>query len=344
VASGRNAVSRGTGSCRTRGRRSRTARTPRPAVGRIVYTQWCDQRGGIIADVTVTRLAEDQYVVISGDNLHRRIPAWIRRQTREGEFLTVTDVTSGNALLSVQGPRSRELLQRLSPNDWSNDAFGYLTAQKVELGYTPLWALRVTYVGELGWDLLVPTEFGATLYDQLREAGADLGFRPTGVGALGTMRLEKAYRDMGHDIDSTDTPLEAGLGFAVAWDKPGGFVGRDALLKQKESGPPTRRLVNVLLDAPELDLVGDEPVYWDGQPVGIVRAGAFGHSLGASCGTPRSGATSPSPPPPSPPAPSRSTSPAPASPPRSPSSPSSTPSDPASCADRVDPRGSGDQR
>ena len=155
------------------------------AVGRVVYTQWLDDRGGIIADVTVTRLAEDQYVVISGDTIHRRVPAWIRRQTRDGEFLTVTDVTSGNALLSVQGPRSRELLQRLSPDDWSDDAFPYLTAQKVELGYTPLWALRVTYVGELGWDLLVPTEFGATLYDQLREAGADLGFRPTGVGALG---------------------------------------------------------------------------------------------------------------------------------------------------------------
>jgi glycine cleavage system aminomethyltransferase T len=254
------------------------------AVGRIVYTQWCDDRGGIIADVTVTRLAEDSYVVISGDNIHRRIPAWIRRQTRDGEFLTVTDVTSGNALLSVQGPRSRELLQRLSPDDWSNDAFPYLTARKVELGYTPLWALRVTYVGELGWDLLVPTEFGATLYDQLREAGADLGFRPTGVGALGTMRLEKAYRDMGHDIDSTDTPIEAGLGFTVAWDKPGGFVGRDALLKQKEAGPPTRRLVNVLLGSPDLDLIGDEPLYWDDQPVGIVRAGGFGHSLGASCG------------------------------------------------------------
>jgi 4-methylaminobutanoate oxidase (formaldehyde-forming) len=254
------------------------------AVGRIVYTQWCDERGGIIADVTVTRQSEDQYVVISGDNIHRRIPAWIRRQTRDGEFLTVTDVTSGNALLSVQGPKSRELLQRLSPSDWSNDAFPYLTAQKVELGYTPLWALRVTYVGELGWDLLVPTEFGATLYQQLREAGADLGFRPTGVGALGTMRLEKAYRDMGHDIDSTDTPLEAGLGFTIAWDKPGGFVGRDALLKQKESGPPTRRLVNVLLSAHDLDLIGDEPLYWDGRPVGIVRAGGFGHSLGAPCG------------------------------------------------------------
>ena len=145
--------------------------------------------------------------MISGDTIHRRVPAWIRRQTRDGEFVIVTDVTSGHALLSVQGPRSREVLQRLSPDDWSDDAFPYLTAQKVELGYTPLWALRVTYVGELGWDLLVPTEFGATLYDQLREAGADLGFRPTGLGALETMRLEKAFRDMGHDIDSTDTPL-----------------------------------------------------------------------------------------------------------------------------------------
>ena len=254
------------------------------AVGRVVYTQWLDERGGIIADVTVTRLAEDGYVVISGDNLHRRVPAWIRRQTRAGEFVVVTDVTGGHSLLSVQGPRSRDVLQRLSPDDWSDAAFPYLTAQKVELGYTPLWALRVTYVGELGWDLLVPTEFGATLYEQLREAGADLGFRPTGLGALETMRLEKAFRDMGHDIDSTDTPLEAGLGFAVAWDKPGGFVGRDALAKQRESGPLTRRLVNVLLSSPDHDLYGDEPVYWDSAPVGHVRSGGFGHSLGAACG------------------------------------------------------------
>lgn len=254
------------------------------AVGRIVYTQWLDARGGIIADVTVTRLAEDAYVVVSGDNLHRRVPAWIRRQTRDGEFVVVTDVTSGQSLLSVQGPRSRELLQSISPDDWSNEAFPYLTAQKVELGYTPLWALRVTYVGELGWDLLVPTEFGATLYDQLREAGAALGFRPTGVGALETMRLEKAYRDMGHDIDSTDTPIEAGLGFAVAWDKPGGFVGRDALLRQREAGPPNRRLVNLLLDSADHDLFGDEPVYWDGEPVGHLRSAGFGHSLGAPVG------------------------------------------------------------
>ena len=253
-------------------------------VGRVVYTQWLNERGGIVADVTVTRLADDQFMVVTGDNIHRRVPSWIRRHTRDGEFLTVTDQSSGFSLLSVQGPRSRELLQRLSPDDWSNEAFPYLTAQRVELGYTPLWALRVTYVGELGWDLLVPTEFGTTLYDQLREAGADLGFRPTGIGALDTMRLEKAFRDMGHDIDSTDTPLEAGLGFAVAWDKPGGFVGRDALRQQRESGPLPKRLVNVLLESPDHDLHGIEPLFWDGEPVGIVRSGAFGHSLGAACG------------------------------------------------------------
>ena len=256
-------------------------------VGRVVYTQWLDERGGIIADVTVTRQAEDQYVVVSGDTIHRRVPAWLRRQTRDDEHVAVIDVTGAYSLLSVQGPRSRDLLQSLSPDDWSDAAFPYLAAQRVELGYTPLWALRMTYVGELGWDLLVPTEFGATLYDQLRAAAdgiVDGGFRPTGLGALETMRLEKAFRDMGHDIDSTDTPLEAGLGFAVAWDKPGGFVGREALLKQKESGPPANRLVNVLLASPDHDLVGDEPVYWDGEPVGLVRSGGFGHTLGAACG------------------------------------------------------------
>jgi glycine cleavage system aminomethyltransferase T/glycine/D-amino acid oxidase-like deaminating enzyme len=253
-------------------------------VGRIVYTQWLNEFGGIIADVTVTRLAEDEYLVIGGDNIHRRIPAWVKRQTRDDEFVTVTDTTSGMAMLSVQGPKSRELLQRLSPDDWSNEAFPFLTAQKVELGYTPLWALRVTYVGELGWDLVIPTEFGTTLYEQIREAGSDLGFLPTGLGALSSMRLEKAYRDMGHDIDSTDNPLEAGLGFAVAWDKPGGFVGRDALAAKRDSGPLESRMLTFLLQDPDVDLVGAEPIFWDGTCVGYVRAGAYGYTLGGATG------------------------------------------------------------
>jgi glycine cleavage system aminomethyltransferase T/glycine/D-amino acid oxidase-like deaminating enzyme len=253
-------------------------------VGRIVYTQWLNEYGGIIADVTVTRQAVDEFLVIGGDNIHRRMPAWIKRQTAGDEFVVVTDMTSGLAMLSVQGPKSRELLQRLSPNDWSNEAFPFLTAQKVELGYTPLWALRVTYVGELGWDLVIPAEFGARLYDQIREAGADFGFMPTGLGALSSMRLEKAYRDMGHDIDSTDSPLEAGLGFAVAWDKPGGFVGKEALLKRRNSGPLESRMLTFLLQDPSFDLLGAEPIFWDDRCVGYVRAGAYGYTLGAATG------------------------------------------------------------
>jgi 4-methylaminobutanoate oxidase (formaldehyde-forming) len=249
-----------------------------------VYTQWLNERGGIIADVTVTRLSEDKYLVISADNVHRRIPAWIQRNTESDEFVVVTDVTSGSAMLSVQGPRSRELLQRLSPNDWSNDAFPFLTAQQAELGYTPLLALRVTYVGELGWDLVIPSEFGPKLYEQIREAGADLGFRPTGLGALSSLRMEKAYRDMGHDIDSEDTPLEAGLGFAVAWDKPDGFIGRDALLKQKDGGPLERRLLTFLLKDPTYDLLGAEPILRNGEVAGYMRVGAFGYSLGGATG------------------------------------------------------------
>lgn len=253
-------------------------------VGRIVYTQWLNEDGGIIADVTVTRLADNEFLVIGGENIHRRIPAWIKRHTRNDEFVIVTDVSSGTAMLSVQGPRSRELLQRLSPNDWSNEAFPFLTAQKIELGYTPLWALRVTYVGELGWDLVIPTEFGAKLYEQIRHAGSDLGFMPTGIGALASMRLEKAYRDMGHDIDTADTPLEAGLGFAVAWEKPGGFIGREALIKERDSGALERRMVTLLLDDPAYDLIEDEPVFWDDTCVGYIRAGAYGYTLGASTG------------------------------------------------------------
>ena len=252
--------------------------------GRLVYTTWVNESGGIMADGTVTRIAEDRYILMVSDVIHRRVPAWLRRHKRDDEFVVVTDVTSGYSLFSLQGPKSRELLQRLSPDDLSNEAFPYLTAQRIEVGYTPVQALRVTYVGELGWDIMIPTEFAATMYRQMREAGADLGFQPTGMGALSSMRLEKAYRDMAHDIDSKDNPLEMGLGFTVAWDKAGGFIGRDALLKAKESGAPSKRLVQFLLDDPSQDLFGGEPIYCDGQHVGYMRTGAFGHTLGAAVG------------------------------------------------------------
>lgn len=247
--------------------------------GRIVYTQWLDMRGGIVADLTVSKLADERFLIICSDITHREIEPRIRRETRSGEVVVVTDVTSASTLLSVQGPSSRELLGRLSDADLSNAAFPYLSAQQIHVGHAPVLAGRVTYVGELGYELHVPTEYAAGLYDLLFEVGSDLGIRPVGLGAMAGLRLEKGYRDMGVDIDTTDTVLEAGLGFAVAWDKRGGFIGRDALVAAKSAGAPTDRIVGLFVDDPDADLFGGEPLLVDGRWVGYVRAAAFGHTL-----------------------------------------------------------------
>jgi 4-methylaminobutanoate oxidase (formaldehyde-forming) len=252
--------------------------------GRLVYTQWLNESGGIIADVTVTWLEEAKFLVIASDIIHRRIEPLIRRAARDGEVVTVTDVTSGTTLLTVQGPASRELIGRLTDADLSNDAFGYLTAQQIHVGYAPVLAIRVTYVGELGWELHVPAEHAAGVYDDLVAAGGDLGFRPVGLQAMSGLRLEKGYRDMGIDIDNTDNPIEAGLGFAVAWDKPGGFIGRDALLKAREQGPPRHRVVRLIVGDPAADLFGNEPVFADGVWAGYVRAAAYGYTVGGPVG------------------------------------------------------------
>jgi heterotetrameric sarcosine oxidase gamma subunit len=252
--------------------------------GRLVYTQWLNEAGGIAADVTVTRLEPDKFLVVASDIIHRRIEPLIRRATGPGEVTTVTDVTSGTTLLSVQGPASRELIGRQTDADLSNEAFPYLSAREVYVGYAPVLAIRVTYVGELGWELHVPAEYALGVYDDLVAAGADLGFRPIGLQAMSSLRLEKGYRDMGVDIDNTDNPLEAGLGFAVAWDKPGGFIGRDALLRARAEGPPRHRVVGLIVEDPAIDLFGNEPVLLDGQSVGYVRAAAYGYTVGGSVG------------------------------------------------------------
>ena len=253
-------------------------------VGRIVYTQWLNERGGIEADLTVTRLAEERFLVVVTDTVHRRIAPWIERHAGEGARVAVTDVTSGTSLLAVQGPRSRELLQALTSADLSNDAFPYLTAREIDVHYARVLAMRITYVGELGWELHVPAECSLTVYDSLMEAGSDLGYRLVGLGAMNSLRMEKAYRDYGLDIDNADTPLDVGLGFAVAWDKPGGFIGLDALLARRRDGPPHRRLAQFLLEDPEPLLHGGEPILRGGRWFGHIRAGAYGHTLGAAVG------------------------------------------------------------
>ncbi len=253
-------------------------------VGRCVYTQWLNDRGTIEADLTVTRLDENRFFVICSDAIHTHVHTWLERHIPADAHVFVTDVTSAYAMIAVQGPESRRLLTGLTRADLSNAAFPYMTAQPIAIGYAPVTALRITYLGELGWELYVPTEFAVHLYDTIVTAGEAFGLKHAGLAALDTLRLEKGYRDYGHDIDNTDTPLEAGLGFAVAFDKPGGFIGREALLRQRDAGVLRQRVVQFLLHDPEPLLFGGEPIYRDGQRVGYLRAGAYGHTLGASVG------------------------------------------------------------
>lgn len=253
-------------------------------IGRLVYTQWLNPSGGIATDLTVTRLGEEKFLVVTSDLIHRRIEPMIRRETRSDEIVVVTEVTSATTLLSVQGPKSRTLLSRLTDADLSNDAFPYLSARQIHVGYAPVLAARVTYLGELGWELHIPTEYAAGVYDELASAGADLGLRPVGLAAMSSLRLEKGYRDLGVDIDNTDNPIEAGLGFTIAWDKPGGFVGRDALLEFKAQGTPRDRVVSLFVEDAQADLFGNEPVRVGGQWVGYVRAAAYGYTLGGPVG------------------------------------------------------------
>jgi heterotetrameric sarcosine oxidase gamma subunit len=252
------------------------------APGRIVYTPWLNERGGIEADLTVTRLAEDAYLVVTSAASQNRDLHWLRRHIPEGAHAFVTDVTSGYAVLALMGPESRALLAALTPADLSNQAFPFSTAQEIELGYALVRAQRISYVGELGFELYMPSEFALPVFDLIAEAAADrLAF--AGFHALDSLRLEKAYRHWGHDITHEDTPLEAGLGFACAFDKPVPFIGRDAVLRQRES-VPTRRLVQFKLQGPEPVLFRDEPIVMDGVRIGLLTSGSYGHTLGAAIG------------------------------------------------------------
>lgn len=253
------------------------------APGRVVYTQMLNRHGGIEADLTVTRLAADSYLVVTAAACATHDADWIRRHLPSDGRTTLTDVGSGWATLGVMGPRSRELLGRLTEADLSTAAFPFGTAREIHLAYAPVRALRITYVGELGWELYVPAEFATGVYDALVDAGADLGLRHAGYHAMDSLRMEKAYRSWGHDLSGEDTPFEAGLGFAVALDKPADFIGRDALLALRDR-PLRRRLVVFTLDDPGPLLLGDEPIWRDGRLVGRVTSGAYGHTLGRAVG------------------------------------------------------------
>ena len=251
--------------------------------GRITYTQWLNERGTLEADLTVTKLDDEQFYVVASDTAHRHAYTWMRRHFGDTHAFA-TDVTSGYAQINVQGPRSRDLLAAVTSADMSNAAFGYRTARYIDIGFARVLCIRITYLGELGYELHIPAEQAAAVYDRLVAAGEPLGLRQAGLKALGSLRMEKAYRDYGHDIDNTDSPLEAGLGFALALDKPGGFIGRQAVLGQKASGPLRRRLVQILLRDPDPLLFHAEIVSRNGRPVGYIRSASYGFTLGGAVG------------------------------------------------------------
>jgi len=252
-------------------------------VGRCVYTQWLNETGTIEADLTVTRLAEDQFLILSGDKTLPAVQAWLRRHIPAEAHVFVTNITSAYSVLNVQGPKSRDFLSSVTHADMSNEAFPYLSSQEIDIGYALVRAIRVTYMGELGWELYIPTEFSLHVYDTLIDAGTNFDLKLMGLQALNSLRLEKAYRDYGGDIDNTDSPLEVGLGFFVDFDKPGGFIGKDALLRRKDAGLKYR-MVQFLLDDPEPMLHFGEIIYRNGVAVGHLMSGGYGHTLGAAVG------------------------------------------------------------
>jgi len=244
-------------------------------VGRVTYTQMLNQRGGIECDFTVTRLAEDRFRIVTGTAFGQHDLAWIRAHAPEDGSVHVADVTAQLACFGLWGPRSREILQPLTTANLSNDAFPYMTAKEVAVGAVPCTALRVTYVGELGWELYCPSEFGLRLWDTLWEAGVEHGLVAGGYKAIDSLRLEKGYRVWGADITPDDTPFEGGLGFAVRMDE-GDFVGRDALLG---SGEPERLLRCLVLDDPRAVALGSEPVRVGDALVGRVTSGGYGYTV-----------------------------------------------------------------
>jgi 4-methylaminobutanoate oxidase (formaldehyde-forming) len=249
--------------------------------GRIVYTQMLNIRGGIESDLTITRLSETAFfAVVPGATLQRDL-AWMRKHLKD-EFVVITDVTAAESVLCLMGPKSRDLMRKLSPNDFSNEGNPFGTAREIEIGMGLARAHRVTYVGELGWELYVSTDQTAHVFEAIEEAGQELGIKLCGLHTLDSCRIEKAFRHFGHDITDEDHVLEAGLGFAVKTDK-GDFIGRDAVLRKKEAGLD-RRLVQFRLSDPEPLLFHNEAIVRDGMIVGTITSGNYGHHLGAAIG------------------------------------------------------------
>ena len=258
------------------------------AIGRSVYTHWLNDRGGIEADVTITRTGVGEFLVVTGHPSQVRDRGWLIAHLQPHERASVRDVTAAHALFALSGPAARAILGALTDADLASAAWPFGHARLIDVGYARCWVLRRSFVGELGYEFYPTTDLARHVYEELLRAGAAHGLAHGGAFALNHCRLEKGFVHFGHDVGEDDTPLEAGLGFAVAWDKPGGFVGREALLRQRAAGPVVSRLVSLRIDAATPAegpwLVRNEPVWQGAQLVGYVTSGAWGFRVGASLG------------------------------------------------------------
>jgi 4-methylaminobutanoate oxidase (formaldehyde-forming) len=247
-------------------------------VGSTVYTQLCNERGGVEADITVSRVAAEKFFLITGTAFGVHDFMWLKSHLPQDGSVELRDVTSAWAMINVCGPSSRNLIQRLTEEDFCDKAFPFGQCRQVVIGYAPVLALRVTYIGELGYELYVPPEYAAGLYESLWEAGQDFGVANAGYRAIDSLRLEKGYCYWGAEVSPDYTPYDAGLGFAVSLEK-GPFVGRDALAKIKKEGPAWKLCLFTLdTDKPML-LYGGETITCKGAVVGVVSSGGFGHTV-----------------------------------------------------------------
>ncbi len=251
-------------------------------IGKVVYTQMLNERGGIEADITVTKLSPDRFFIVTAGANALRDYDYIERHIPEGAHAFLADMSSAYGMLGVMGPNARKLMEKVTDADLSNEGFPYGTAREISVGYATPLAVRMSYAGELGWELYVPAEFAAGMFDALMEAGKELGVKLVGLHAVDSLRLERGFRHWPSDISPEHSPLEAGLGFAVNFDKDN-FLGKEALLKQKAEGLK-RKLVMFTVDDPDPLIYHDEPIYRDGDLVSENTHGAFGHLVGGSVG------------------------------------------------------------
>lgn len=254
-------------------------------IDKIVYTHWLNDRGCIETDLTVTRIAEDEFMLVSGAAVTHRDLDWLRRNIDPASHCFFTDVTNAWALLGVMGPDSRALLQSVLNTDMTSESFAFGQSRQLEVGYSPVRVSRVSFVGEVGWEIYVPVEMAAHVFDELMRAGQSHDLTLAGMHALDSCRIEKKFLHFGHDIGDEDTPLEAGCGFVCAMDKSIPFIGFDAIARQKESrSHMNKRLVQFLLQDPASMLYHHEPILMNGECVGYLSSGNYGHSLGGSVG------------------------------------------------------------